>query len=340
MKSGGLKRTKLAVVLLSLLGLLAQAGYAQQATPPAKKPARATPPATKAGAPATAKPTPPPPGEKVVLRIGQDQVTDADFIFVVEGLAPDLKQTIAAQGRRPVGEQYALMLLLSQRAVERQVESSPDFNRRMKLQRIQWLAEAEATYMEGQVQVSPEEINQFYLGNSQQFEEVQVRDLVVRKKPAGGPQDAPGLSSEQARSLAASLRQAVAGGKDMKQAAQENAGSGNVFVGTDPRAFRRGQLPAQMEQAVISILNGELTQPVETEDAVVVFQRVGSRTLELKDVSGEIRSIIRRQRMQTSLADLRQKANVWMDEEFFSATPRGAGTPGATPPPGAPPVQR
>lgn len=340
MESGGSKRTMQTLVILTLLGLLAPAGYAQQATPPAKKPVRATPPAAKTGAPTPAKVTPPAPGEKVVIRVGPDQVTEADFNFVVEGLAPELKQTIAAQGRRPVGEQYAMMLLLAQRATSRKIESAPDFLRRMRLQRIQWLAEAEAQYMESQIEVSPEEINQFYLGNPRQFEEVQLRDIIVRKKPAGAAQDAPGLSAEQARARAASIRQAVAAGKNLNEVAQENAGSNEVFVGTQARAFRRGQLPPQMENGVFQIQSGELTEPLETGDAVVVLQKVGSRTLELKDVSEEIKSLIRRQRVQTSLADLRQKATVWMDEEFFSAPAGTSGTPGAGTPPPAPPVQR
>jgi len=327
MQSGTWSGTKQTLIFLLLTGLLAPAGYAQKRAQP--KPA--------AGSAAT-KQTPPPPGEKVVLRVGTDQVTEADFNYLVENLGPQFKQAIATQGRRPIGEQYAMMLLLAQQAVSHKFDSSPEFRRKMAMQRIQWLAEAEVKQLESQVKLAPEEVSQYYSAHPSEFEEAQVQQIVVRKKTEGTAPGTPGLSPQEAKTRAESIRAALTAGKDIKAVAQEFQNANEVLVGTEPRTLRRGQLPAEMDRALFQVKDGELTEPLDAGQAVIVFRMVGRRSPELKEVTQEVENILRQQRVQAMLADMRQKASIWMDEAFF-ATPPGsppvpaAGTPADNPPP-------
>jgi parvulin-like peptidyl-prolyl isomerase len=310
----GMRNTILALLLG---GLVAFNGLAQQ-----------TAPADKAAAPA-AVPAADKESGKVILKAGTDSVTEADFDFVVSNLSPQIQQSLAAQGRRPLGEEYAMMLLLSQQAAAHKLDSTGDFRRRMAWQRIQWLAEAEVENIQSQVTVSPEEISTYYAANPEKFEEAQIRQVVVRKKRDGAPQDTPGLPAQEAKARADAIRAALAGGKDFKAVAGEFEKPNEILVGTDPRSIRRGLLPAQLDTVVFQLKDGELSQPLENEQAFILIQKLGSRKLELKDVEKEVEDLLRRQKVQSSLADLRKQGSVWMDEEFFA--PPAPASSGAAP---------
>jgi peptidyl-prolyl cis-trans isomerase C len=310
----GMKR---AFAALLLGGLVVFNGLAQEPASPAAEPAKGQD------------------ADKVILKVGSDSVTEGDFNYVVGNLAPQIQQALTTQGRRPLGEEYALMLLLSQQAVAHKLDSTQDFRRRMAWQRVQWLAEAEVESIQSQVKISPEEISAYYAENSEKFDEAQIRQVVVRKKRDGAPQDAPGLPAQEAKARAEAIRAALVGGKDFKAVAGEFGKPNEVLVGSEPRSIRRGLLPADLDSTVFQLKDGELSQPLENEQAFILIQRLGSRRVGLEDAKQEIEDSLRRQKVQSTLDDLRKGGTVWMDEEFFAPPPaNSSATPqGATPKP-------
>jgi hypothetical protein len=292
--------------------VLAPAALAQQ-TPKAPAPKPAAGAAQKAEAP----------GSKVVLRVGKEEVTEADIDFLVEAMGPDIKEAIKTQGRRQLGEQYATMIVLSQHATAQKLDATPEFRRRLALQMLQWLAETAVEQLEDQVSVAPEEVSKYYSGNPLEFEEVRVRQVVVRKKPEGAAAGSPGLSAEDARARAEEIRKALAGGKDWKALATELQGSQEMFVVADPRPVRRGQFPdnTNLETVIFGLKDGDFSLPTETPQAVIVFQSAGRRMLTLEEASEEIETAMRRFKVQQQINELRGKATIWMDEQFFSGAP-------------------
>ncbi len=321
MRKHGMAGARHAGLALVSLSLLISLGGTQETAPAGKSPAASG-------------------TEKVILKVGTDQVTEADFNYVLGGLSPQIQQAVAAQGRRSLGEQYALMILLSQQAITHQLDSSAAFRRWLALQRIQWLAEAEVDYLEGQVKITREEVSEYYAANPDSFEEVQVYQVVVRKKAAGASPETPGLSPSEAKTRAGAIHAALAGGKDIKAVAEEFHKSEEVFVGTEPRTFRRGQLAGDLESVVFQLKDGELSQPVDSEQAIILFHRLGSRRLKLADVTQEIEDLLRSQRVQSKLAEMKSKATVWMDEEFFAAPVQPATPPAEAPQAEPPPAQQ
>ncbi|MBI1983381.1 MAG: peptidyl-prolyl cis-trans isomerase [Acidobacteria bacterium] len=327
METIGLAVAKRSILTLLVGGLMIAPGQAQQAA--AGEPSAAT----SAKAPASAA------SEKIVLKAGADQVTEEDFNFVVGNLPQQVQQALATQGRRPIGEEYALMLLLSQQAVAHQLDSSAELRRRLAFQRIQWLAEAEVEYIESHVEITSQEITAHYAANPTSFDETQIRQVVVRKKPQGAAEGTPGLSSQDAKARAEAIRAALAGGKDFKAVTEEFQKPNEVFVGVEPRPIRRGQLPPELDAAVFQLKDGELSQPLDNAQAFIIVQKLGTRRLEVKDVTEEIEGQLRRQKVEASLADLRSKAAVWMDEEYFAAPAPSVAPANQAPPPSSPPTQ-
>src|SRR5271169_3096366 len=107
---------------------------AQQTKPPAQA---ATPaPTARTAPPAVAAPDaqakPAIASDTVVLKVGDQQVTAAEMQFLLGGLPPQVQRMVSTQGPRNIGEQYALMLALSQKAVSEHLDQDPEYVRRVK----------------------------------------------------------------------------------------------------------------------------------------------------------------------------------------------------------------
>jgi parvulin-like peptidyl-prolyl isomerase len=273
-----------------------------------------------------------------VLKVGSEQVSQAGLDFVISRLSPEIRQAIARQGKRPIGEQYALMLVLSGMAVSRRLDSSPDIRRQIDLQRLQLLAQAAYESIVGQTKVSPEEVSQYYSAHPDEFDQAQVRQVVIRKRPDGAKESTPGLLAQEAKAKAEEIRKAFAAGGDAAKATQDLSIPNVVQIDVEPRTIRRGQLPPDLDKAAFQLKDGEISDPFETPQALVLVQVAGRRHLELKEASTEIENRLREQKVQAAIDELRSKTSVWMDEEYFAAPPATPAmqppqTPAVTPPP-------
>lgn len=290
-----------------------------QSTPNAQKPAaaeRATPSAASASSP-----------DRVVMKVGDEQISQGELDSIIAALSPQVKQVIARQGRRPIGDQYAMMILLSNRAVSDHLDSNPAVSRELNLQRLQILAQAEYQNIADQIKVTPEEISDYYKAHSSDFDEVQIRQFAVRKKAAGGSASDPGLTDADAKSKINAIRSAVASGTDIAKVAQEFAKPNVILIDTAPRPVRHGQLLPDIEKAAFSLKDGQVTDVVDTPQAAVFAQVVGHQHQDLKDVSKEIENTLRQDKLQADMNALKQSSKVWMDDDYFKAP--ASETPGS-----------
>jgi parvulin-like peptidyl-prolyl isomerase len=209
------------------------------------------------------------------------------------------------------------MVLLSQQAVNDHLDSAPAFIQQIAIQRRQMLAQAEYTHLASVTTVSPEEVSQYYLAHQAEFDSADVREVVVRKKLEGAKEGTPGLAAPEARARAESIRKALTAGTDIKKVAQDFQAPNDVMIDLEPRHIRRGQLLASMDKAAFELKDGELSQPLEIPQAFVLIQAVGYHHSELKEASPGIEKTLRQQKLDTAVAELKKKATVWMDEEYF-----------------------
>ncbi len=93
----------------------------------------------------------------------------------------------------------------------------------------------------------------------------------------------------------------------------------DVMIDAEPRTVRRGQLVATLDKAAFGLKDGELSLPLDTQQALVLLQVVGHRHSDLKDVSAGIENTLRQQKFEAAVNDLKKKAGIWMDEDYFRA---------------------
>jgi hypothetical protein len=291
------------VLHLLLAGLLAGIGHAQ-----------ASPGAT----PAPAKPSSP--AERVILKVGDTQVTQADFEARIKEIEPqgDAENGGAAlqKDRQRLGDDYASVLMLSQLAVTGNLDSSPEVSRQLAIARMQVLSDAEFASLMRQAAPTTEEINRYYSAHLADYDQVHIRRLFIWKQ-RDNKKDAPVLSSEAARGSADRIRQAFAAGSSAEKLADDLIKSGDGMLDVEPVMFPRGELSGRMGKVAFSLKEGDWSEVQNTAASLLLIQLVKRSRQPLGEVSSVIEKQLQGQKLEARLDDLKKKAGIWMDEQYF-----------------------
>jgi peptidyl-prolyl cis-trans isomerase C len=299
---------------------------AQQAKPPAP----ATPPATPdASAKADAQTKPPVPPDTVVLKVGDEKITAADMQTVIKNMPPQVQHMVATQVPRSVGEKYALTLALSRKAVTDHLDQDLEIIQRLNIQKQQILAQAEFKKLAEDIKVTPDDISEYFNAHKADFEQVEIRQISVRKKPADAKLDVPGLSEAEARAKAGEIRTALAGGTDpAKLADKYKTPPGAVNIELTPKTVSRDSQQGDREKDIFALKDGEVSEIVENPQSFSFTQVVKHRDAQLAEATTKIESMLRRGKIEAAVDGLKSASNIWLDPDFFAAP---AAPPAAAP---------
>jgi parvulin-like peptidyl-prolyl isomerase len=268
--------------------------------------------------------------DTVVMKVGDEKFTKADLDFLI-GMNPQTQQRAStSQGKRQIGEEFAAIIALSQQAHNQGLDQTPDFQHKLTLQKEQLQAQIAYQEILQQTKVSPEEVSQYYSTHSNEFEQVMVRQFVVRKRAANAP-TGPGLAADEAKSRADAMRKTVVSGTDAKKVGEDFKAPESVIVEPEPRALLRGGMRADVADAVFALKDGETSEVFDLGTALAFFQVTAHRRSELKDASSQIEQQMQKQKVAAAVENLKKKAAIWMDEQYFAAPPQTASAPGGNP---------
>ena len=270
--------------------------------------------------------------DKVVLKVGDTSITQREVERAIQGFPPQAQRNLAVQGRRPLGDEFVKLLVLSQEALRQHLDSTPDFKDLLALDRLKILAEQEYQEIVRRAAVTPEETSKYYADHQSDFDAVQVLQVVVRKKPEGAKEGIPGFPAEEAKARAEEIHKAFIAGDDPKKIADKYRMENFVRVDEQPYAVRHGSMRADMEKATFELKPGQVTDVYDLGQALVFVKVVSHQAEELKNVSARIENTLRQQKINAALETLKQNSKVWMDNAYFSAP---AGPPAQPKPPTA-----
>ena len=296
------------ITCLLFLGLLSTS-YAQEAPSAETSPSTTTTSSTSKSA-----------KDRVVLKIGNAEITQQEFEANI-GAFENEKEKLGGKALRNMGDDYASVIMLSQQALANKLDASPEVRRQLETTRLQVLSDAEFAQLMKQAEPSTEEISNYYNTHTTDYDEVQVRRLFIWKSDEGH-KNAKHLTSQEVRARAEQIRGTLGAGGDIKKVAKELKDSNSGMLDETPLMFPRGELSSEMEKTAFAMKPGEWAEVQNTESSLMLIQLLQHRQRQLGEVSYLIQDRLQSQKMQAQLDELRKKAGVWLDEDYFgSAAP-------------------
>jgi len=300
-------------------------------TPPAAPPQTAVPPAVppQAAAPATDP-------NKVILTIGDQKYTVAEYDAWVSSLPDQYQQYAKGPAKRQFAENLVQMKLLSAEAERRKLDKDPKVVQQIQFQRENLLAGALFQNIQETTKPDDAAVLAYYNEHQKDYEKVKARHILIRVKgaPMPAPQGKPELSEDEAKAKADDIVKRLAAGEDFAKVAKaESDDAGSGAQGGELGEFGKGMMVPPFEQAAFAQKVGEVGQPVRSPFGFHIIQVQSHVIKTMADVKPEIEAKLRPELAKKTVEAMREKSKVTLDDSFF-----GPAQPPA-PAPAKPPAQ-
>ncbi len=311
--------------------VLALSGFAAVAI--AQQPAAGSPPKTGTSAPpaltsVTAPDTNLTP-DSVVLTIGDQKMTRAQFEVLLQALAQNGRPATSPAQKRQVAEQYAELETMAQEARKRKLDESPEVKQMMAIQSDSFLANALAKRISDDTHFTELDLRAYYDSNKGEFEEAEGSHILIRFKGSSVPlkPNEKDLTPEEALAKAEDLRKQILAGADfatLAKAESDDAGTG--AKGGSLGTFKHGQMVGPFDQAAFSVPVGQVSEPVRTQFGYHLI-KITSRTTKTFDESKPaIEKALKPKMAKASLEQIKTHTAVVLNDAYFGAGgPAGPG---------------
>lgn len=253
------------------------------------------------------------------MKVGGVQVNKQEFESTIGDIEPQAdpdKGEAGDKDRRRLGDDYASVLMLSQMAVANHLDTTPEIRQKLAVARLQILSDAQFARLLNQTKPSSEEIKDYYLAHGADFDRVNIRRLFIWKT-GGASKNSHGLPAEDAKARAAAILQASASGGDAVKLAEMFKGTDQGIFDDQPLPFVRGQLPANLDKAAFTMKVGQWVQAEDTPDHLILVYLAGRDRQPLSEVNSLVAKLVQGEKMQAKIDELKKKAGIWMDEQYF-----------------------
>jgi hypothetical protein len=253
-----------------------------------------------------------PPDQRVVLKVGDRQITEAQFERYIADL--EEQQGPATLSRQKLGENYVELLMLSHLAIENHLDSSPTVLRQLDIDRNQILSNAEFAKLKNAAKPTPQQISDYYNAHLDDYDLVTLRRVFIYKK---GPDHPKGVDPAEAKPLANKILQAYAAGTDPKKLVKD---PDTVILDDQPLIFPRGAMPEYMDKVAFSMQKpGEWKELGDNSDVLVLLQLVSRSRVSLSQATPQIEKKLTDEKLREELEALKKKSGIWLDEEYFAS---------------------
>lgn len=299
---------------------------------PAPKPAAPAAPA------APAKPTLEdiPGSDPVVITVGDEKMTKAEFERLVANMPDRIRaQAQAPGGRRQIAEQVAQMQALAQEARKRGIDKSPETREMLTFQTESLLANSLAREISAGIKADDAAEHAYYDEHKNEYEEVTARHILIRFKGSKVPvrTGEKDLTEEEALAKAQEIRKKLEAGEDFAKLAQtESDDTETGKIGGSLGAFGKGKMVPQFEQAAFKLPVGTLSEPVKTDFGYHLIKVEKHEPAKFEDVKKSIDQRLKPEMTRKALDDIRKQAAVTINDTYFGAPPAAAAPAAATPP--------
>lgn len=287
-------------------------------------------PAAPEHAPALQAVTPPDSSvapDSVVITIGTQNITRAQFELLLSALANNGKPAKTAAQKRQLAEQYAELETMVQEARKRKLDEDGEVKQLMGIQSDSVLANALAKRISEDTHFTDLDLRSYYDTHKSEFEEAKGSHILIRFKGAAGTPSKAGekeLTDPEALAKAQDLRKQILAGADFAALAKANsADPGSAVKGGELGTFRHGQMVAPFDQAAFTIPVGEVSEPVKTQFGYHLIKIESRTTKTFDEVKPQIERDLKPKLARDAIDQIKAHTAVTLNDTYFGAAPSG-----------------
>ncbi len=261
------------------------------------------------------------PPEAVVLSVGDDKITKAQFDLILSGLQPQQQQQAQTpKGRRELADRLAEILMLSQEAKAAKLDQTQKVQIQVMLAIDQLLANVMFNDFRENGKPDDAMLHAYYEAHKADWEEVKARHILIRfqgsKMPlADGKKE---LTEAEALAKATDLRAKIVAGADFAAVAKESSDdTGSGANGGDLGAFGRGQMVPEFDKEAFLLPAGQMSQPVKSPFGYHIIKVESHSTKPFEEVKPTIVKRMPDEIAKKSLADLKAKRPAVYNDMYF-----------------------
>jgi peptidyl-prolyl cis-trans isomerase C len=270
------------------------------------------------------------PPDTVILRIGDEKITAGEFASFIDTLPEQVRGQARGSARKQLAENLIKVKLIAQEARRKQADQEKPFKIQAAYQVDNLLAVYYLNNYLKTAKVSDDEMKKYYDEHKKDYETMRARHILIRFAGSQVPlkPNQKELTEQEALAKAQELRKRLQAGADFAQVAKEesdDAGSG--ANGGSLGEFRHGAMVGPFDEAAGKLPLGEISEPVKTPYGYHIIQVQARAAKTYDEVKDEIDKKVRPQLTDKLIAELRTKAPVTMDENYFNVGTPSAPTP-------------
>ena len=265
----------------------------------------------------------------VVLTVGTETITKADFEAFLAGLPDQVKAQMANVPKKRIAEQIADIKVYAAEARRRHLDQTP----MAKIEMDQALASSLFRDIQSKNNPTEADMVAYYEKNKSQYEKLKARHILLRFKGSPVPvkEGQKDLTKEETLAKALEIKKALDAGGDFAEIAKkESDDAGSGANGGDLGAFGRGMMVPPFEQAAFALPIGKVSDPVESQFGYHIIQVQEQLGKTFASVKSEIEPKLKPELAQKSMQDIKAASKIVFNDTYFAEP--------APPAPPAPPA--
>jgi peptidyl-prolyl cis-trans isomerase C len=259
--------------------------------------------------------------DAVVLTVGTQKMTRAQFEELLAALAQNGRAATTPAAKRQVADQIGEIMALAQEARKRKIDQDPAVRQIITIQSDQVLANALARQVSNEVKVDDAALHAYFDQHKADFEQAKASHVLIRFKGSRVPlkPNQKDLTEEEALAKAQDIRKQLLAGGDFaaiaKAESDDTASAANG--GSLGAASGRGKFVPQFDQAVFSLPVGQISEPVKTPYGYHIIRVDERSTKSFEDSRAEVEKKIRPELTREAMDKIHKDGQVTLDDAYF-----------------------
>jgi peptidyl-prolyl cis-trans isomerase C len=273
------------------------------------------------------------PPDKVILTIGDEKITAAQFEHMIQILPEQVRAMALGSGRRQFADNIVRVKVLAQQARKDKRDQTAAFKDQLAFQADNLLAGQLFQEMVKNMPVTEQAAKAYYEQHKSELERIHARHILIRFKGSPVPvkPDQKDITEEEALAKAKEIREKILAGADFAALAKaESDDTGSGAAGGDLGFFGHGQMVPSFEQAAFALPVGQVSEPVRSQFGYHIIKVEGAKTFE--DLRPDIEQRMRPELAQKAVEDMRKSTAAVLDPAFFPEEKKPAPAPAAPAP--------